>query len=221
VEDESDDDGRGGCAGGPKPADTGGLSHSALSSAAVRADDGRGGELKMQVQPVQPNRTPRVSTPHIGAFLLIAIGMLMLIGNIAGGNIAGGLVVLAIGIAFGAAYVMSRKYGFLVPAGILTGLGAGILIGQWAGATDSDMGIYAVLGLGTGFLLIYAVDAFVTSKMLRFWPVIPAGIFYLAAGGLATSNEGFLKVLGLWSPLILVAIGVLLLFVRGRNQTTS
>lgn len=175
----------------------------------------------MQVQPVQPNRTPRIATPHIGAFLLIAIGMLMLIGNIAGGNIAGGLVVLGIGIAFVAAYVVSRKYGFLVPAGILTGLGTGILIGQWAGASDSDMGIFAVLGLGSGFLLIYVVDAIVTSKMMRFWPVIPAGVLYLVAGGLATNNEGFLKVLGLWSPLVLVAIGVWLLFMRSRNKTAT
>ncbi len=175
----------------------------------------------MQVQPVQPNRTPRVTTPHVGAFLLIAIGMLMLIGNIAGGNFVGGLVVLAIGIAFAAAYVMSRKYGFLIPAGILTGLGAGLVIGQWAGASDSDMGIFAVLGLGTGFLLIYAVDAIVTSNMMRFWPVIPAGILYLVGGGLVTNNEGFLKVVGLWSPLLLVAIGVWLLFVRSRNKTAS
>lgn len=173
------------------------------------------------IQPVEPKRAGRMTTPHIGAFLLIAIGLLMLVGNLTGGNLAGGLVVLAIGIAFAAAFVLAPRYGFLIPAGILIGLGGGIVIGQWAGASESDMAVYVVLGLGTGFLLIYAVDALVTSKLGRFWPVIPAGILYLVGGGLATNNEGFLKVLSVWSPLVLVAIGGWLLFIRARNKTNT
>src|ERR1051326_670374 len=171
--------------------------------------------LEMQLQPT-PTQTPRAANaPHLGAFLLIAIGTLMLVANLSGGgNLAGGLVVLAIGAAFAMAYVLSRKYGFLVPGGILTGLGGGVLIGQMANASDNDMGIYAVLGLGIGFLLIYAVDAIVTGSLVRFWPVIPGGIMFLVGGGLATNNEGFLKTVGVWSPLLLVVIGVWLLFVR-------
>jgi len=169
--------------------------------------------FKMQFQPTQ---TPRAAnTSHLGAFLLIAIGALMLVANLAGGgNLAGGLVLLAIGAAFAMAYVLSRKYGFLVPAGILTGLGGGVLIGQVANASENDLGIYATLGLGIGFLLIYAVDAIVTGSFIRFWPVIPGGIMFLVGGGLATNNEGFLKTIGTWSPALLVLIGVWLLFVR-------
>ncbi|HET7466418.1 MAG TPA: hypothetical protein VFL29_07110 [Candidatus Dormibacteraeota bacterium] len=170
---------------------------------------------------VQPTHTPRVSTPYVGAFLLIAIGTLMLVANLAGaGNLGGGLVVLAIGVAFAAAYAVTRKYGFLVPAGILSGLGAGVFAGQLAGASDTDLGTYAVFGLAVGFLAIYAVDALVTATMVRFWPVIPGGIMFLVAGGLATNNEGFLKVLGLWSPMILVFIGIWLLFVQTRKTRT-
>ena len=168
----------------------------------------------MQVQPAQ---APKVSSSHVGAFLLIAIGALMLIANLSGGgNLAGGLVVLAIGAAFAAAYALSRKYGFLVPGGILSGLGAGVLIGELANASENDLGIYAVLGLGTGFLLVYAVDALVTGSARRFWPLIPGGVMMLVAGGLATNNQGFLNTLGTWSPIVLVLIGLWLLFMRGR-----
>ena len=169
----------------------------------------------MQLQPVQ---APRLASPHthIGAFLLIAIGILALIGNLAGGQFMGGLVVLAMGVAFAAAYVVSRKYGFLVPAGILGGLGGGVFIGQVAGATNNDLGIYAVLGSGTGFLLVYAVDAIVRGSLTRFWPVIPAAVMFLAAGGMVAGNEGFVKTLGQWSPIVLIVIGVWLLIVRAR-----
>lgn len=170
---------------------------------------------------VQPTQAPRVSSPHIGAILLIVIGSLMLIANLTGGgNLTGGLVVLAIGVAFAAAYVMTRKYGFLVPASILSGLGTGVLVSQLVNASENDTGAYAVLGLGVGFLLIYAIDALVTASSRRFWPLIPGGIMLLVAGGLVTNNQGFLNTLTTWWPVLLVLIGVLLLVVRGRAAKT-
>lgn len=168
---------------------------------------------------VQPNPTRRAGTGHIGAFLLIAMGVLMLIGNLAGGQLAGGLVVLGIGLAFAAAYAASRKYGFLVPAGIMSGLGGGILIGQLAGTSDNDLGVYALFGLGSGFLLIYAVDAVVSNTLVRFWPAIPAAVMFVVAGGLAANNETMLRTVGVWSPVVLIVIGIWLLYVRSRAKT--
>jgi hypothetical protein len=104
-----------------------------------------------------------------------------------------------------------------VPAGILGGIGAGVLIGQWAGYSDSDVGTFAVLGLGAGFLLIYAIDAIVTGTFLRFWPLFPGAVMFLVAGGLASGNEGFPKTLGQWSPIVLVLIGIWLLVARSRT----
>jgi hypothetical protein len=165
---------------------------------------------------VQPNQAPRAATPLLGGLLLVAIGLIALIGNLTGAQLAGGLVLIAIGVAFAIAYALTRKYGFLVPAGILGGLGGGVLIGQLASLSDNDLGMAAVLGLGTGFVLIYLLDAIVTRVFVRFWPLIPGAVMFLVAGGMATNNEGFLKTLGLWSPIVLVAIGLWLLVARSR-----
>src|SRR5256885_1689014 len=63
------------------------------------------------------------------------------------------VIVLVIGLVFVAAYAATRRYGLLIPAGILTGLGAGILLQDFAVTREP-----VVLGLGIGFLAIYGVE---------------------------------------------------------------
>src|SRR5438132_241496 len=62
------------------------------------------------------------------------------------------VIVLVIGLVFVAAYAATRRYGLLIPAGILTGLGAGILLQDFAVTRER-----VVLGLGIGFRAIYGV----------------------------------------------------------------
>ena len=38
------------------------------------------------------------------------------------------VIILVIGLVFATAYAATRRYGLLIPAGILTGLGTGILL---------------------------------------------------------------------------------------------
>jgi hypothetical protein len=98
--------------------------------------------------------------------------------------------------------------------GILTGLGSGILAAWLVGVSDS--GIYVVLAGGLGFLLIYAVDVLVTRVTARWWPVVPGAATLLISGGMATQNEGLIRDVGLWSPLVLIVIGVWILVARSR-----
>jgi hypothetical protein len=165
-----------------------------------------------------PRQTPRASGGYVGAAILIVIGLVALVANLTGMNIGGESVVLVIGLAFIVAYVMTRHYGFMVPGGIMTGLGGGMLAASLAGAIDN--GTYVVLGLGLGFMAIYAADLLVTQARARWWPVIPGGALLLVAGGLATQNEGLIKQIGAWSPLVLVAIGVWWLL-AARNRAAN
>ena len=118
------------------------------------------------------------------------------------------VIVLVIGLIFVAAYAATRRYGLLIPAGILTGLGAGILLQDFAVTRES-----AVLGLGIGFLAIYGVDlaARRSSQRARWWPLIPGAILTIIAGaGGAFGDEGGRTIQQAW-PIILVVIGAWLL----------
>jgi hypothetical protein len=107
------------------------------------------------------------------------------------------------------AYGVTRVYGFLVPGGILTGLGTGIVL-QTRGAPDATV----VLGLGAGFLAIAAIDVLVNGfAPARLWPLIPGGVLTLV--GLA-ALPGAQTVLRLW-PLVLIAAGGWLIL--GRRST--
>ncbi|HVH32402.1 MAG TPA: hypothetical protein VNA31_12190, partial [bacterium] len=62
----------------------------------------------------------RRSLPGI---ILIVLGVIFIVGQRLG--IGGEGTTAAIGIAFLVAFVSTRNYGFLVPGGIMTGLGLG------------------------------------------------------------------------------------------------
>ena len=65
-----------------------------------------------------------------------------------------------LGVLFIVWGLLARLPGLMIPGGILTGLGSGILLSQYAfGSTTGDVqGGIIVLGLGVGFLADYAVD---------------------------------------------------------------
>lgn len=164
---------------------------------------------------VSPQQTSRPSGGYAGAAVLIVIGLIALAANLSGISNIGDAVPLGIGLVFLVAYAMTRHYGFLVPGGILTGIGSGLLAASLIGVSDN--GTYVVLGGGLGFLLIYALDVLAARVTRRWWPLVPGTAMVLIAGGMATQNEGLMRQIGNWSPLVLVAIGIWLLVARSRT----
>jgi hypothetical protein len=139
--------------------------------------------------------------------ILIVLGLLLLAGTLFG--VGGEAVVLAIGLVFLVAYAARRNYGFLVPAGVLTGLGAGIVVQDRVAATH---GGEVVLGLGLGFLAIYAIDSAVGGRPSpQIWPLFPGGILTIV--GVLNELQGtqFGDWLTRYWPVVLVLIGVALL----------
>ncbi len=121
------------------------------------------------------------------------------------------VIVLVIGLVFAGAYAATRRYGLLIPAGILTGLGAGILLEDF-GVTPEAV----VLGLGLGFLAIYGVDLIArrSRERARWWPLIPGAILTVIAGaGGAFGDEGGRAIQQGW-PVVLIVIGGWLLLRR-------
>jgi hypothetical protein len=138
--------------------------------------------------------------------VLIGLGVMFAIVQLTG--VGGEAVVAVIGGALLIAYAFTRHYGYLVPGGILTGLGLGII---WQAAVLSDAGGAVLVGLGAGFLTIYLVDLFVRGNGALWWPIIPGGITLTIGLLLETGNGGTLEgAAPLW-PIILVVIGGVLL----------
>jgi hypothetical protein len=145
-----------------------------------------------------PNRT-------LG-LLLIAIGSALLL--VMATDLGGEVFVLLIGVGFLGAYVMTRAYGFLVPGGILTGLGTGILVESWGGPSEA-----VTLGLGTGFLAIAVVDRLRGSSGAGWWwPLIPGSILTITA---ASTVSGLRDLGNYLLPAALIVVGGFLLVRRG------
>ena len=142
----------------------------------------------------------------VPALVLIGIGGVLLIAQLTG--VGPEAVVAVIGVGFLIAYAATRQYGFLIPGGIMTGLGIGIVIETEVAGSQGEP---VLLGLGIGFLVIYAVDAVVRRSAALWWPVIPGGILATIGVLVGTGRDGWLANAGSWWPAILIVIGGLIL----------
>ena len=130
-------------------------------------------------------------------------------------HLDGDVIVLVIGLVFAIAFAGTRRYGLLIPAGILTGLGLGIVL------EDSGVqGEPVVLGLGMGFLAIYGADLLTSGARApgRWWPLIPGAILTVIAGAESTFGAEGARLIELGWPILLIAAGAWLLL-RGRAAT--
>jgi hypothetical protein len=122
----------------------------------------------------------------------------------------GGLVVAIIGVAFLVAFAFTRQYGYLVPGGIMTGLGAGIIASQSLTLADEQTGGTIVLGLGLGFLSIWVIGAIVHVDRHHWWPIIPGGILAVVGAVLLIGGQA-VNLLDYWGVGI-IAIGLIVLW---------
>lgn len=140
--------------------------------------------------------------------ILIVLGVIFLAGQQL--EIGGEGIVAAIGLAFLVAYVFTHHYGLLVPGGIMTGLGLGIVFETNIGGQGAPV----LLGLGLGFLTIYVIDTAGRRAVWGWWPLVPGGVLTLVGLLQAGSQTGWLGVVGRWWPAALIGAGVYLLLRR-------
>jgi hypothetical protein len=146
------------------------------------------------------------------AIVLIVIGVIGLVDQVWKPTTdVGGWVVALIGLGFLGAYVYTRQFGYLVPGGIMTGLGAGIVVSQmvtWS--TPDGEGGAVVLGLGLGFLAIWVIGALMRTTPNHWWPVIPGGILVIVGSALLIGGTA-IDALDYWG-IGVVAVGLLILW---------
>jgi hypothetical protein len=163
-----------------------------------------------------PERRDDRQSRRTTAIVLIGIGVILLIGQL---TEAWEWMMPLLGLGFLAAYFWTRNYGFLVPGGVLTGIGVGILLTTiMSTAADETEGALFLVSLGFGFALIWILDIIYT-RASNWWPLIPGGILVLVglALGIGGAALDLLEVLGRWWPVILIAIGAWILFTLWRQ----
>jgi hypothetical protein len=154
--------------------------------------------------------SPDPAQPRVLAgLLLIAVGLFALATYLL--PAAGAALFVVLGAAFAIGRFWTGRYGYAVPAGILLGFGAFVVLsGAHRLPTDPGGWFFAMLGLG--FVGTYVIGG----RAERVWPLYPAAVL-LGIGALAIAAPapavlaGFLWMLP-YSPLLLVLLGAWLLW---------
>jgi hypothetical protein len=149
--------------------------------------------------------------------ILVFIGGMALLSQVfdVDGALWGMFIVLGLGLAFMLAGIVTREFGFFVPGGILTGIGAGIVLtaGPWQSTFSGDEGGLFMLAFAGGWFLI-PIMGLIFTRQFHWWPFIPGGIIGLV--GLAIIYGGALWTVLQWMgylwPVVLIVVGVWVLF---------
>jgi hypothetical protein len=149
--------------------------------------------------------------------LVILIGTVALLATLTESAVFGEVIVLAIGLAFVAWGTLTRVPGLMIPGGILSGIGVGVLLSQYVfpGASGEGQGGVITLCMGLGFLLIMPLQRYLTTvDRFSWWPAIPGGILSFVGVSLLLGGVGLtaLNWLGRLWPLALIIAGVVILY---------
>src|SRR5437764_15417634 len=116
-------------------------------------------------RPYGPEADPRGSalSRNFVPLALIALGVVFLLSNLVPDRSRGGLIVLGLGAAFLVGRLTTGRYGYAVPAGILSGIGAYIILQETVAPRGLNSGGLFFPLFGLGFGLIYAVGLLATA----------------------------------------------------------
>jgi Putative adhesin/Domain of unknown function (DUF5668) len=164
--------------------------------------------------PIEPERPePRRRGGVVGGVLLIALGLVVLFNTWFPAG--GAWLFLGLGAAFLVARVLTGRYGFAVPAGILLGFGSFVWFTETGFLNGPAAGGMFFVFLGLGFVASYAIGA----RRQATWPVLPAILLIGFGAFVQASMFGALFAQYWWLaqywPVSLIAAGAWLLL---RNQ---
>jgi hypothetical protein len=157
---------------------------------------------------------------RFGGLLLVAVGLLALLTNIAHFRDLGFLILPVLGACFLAWGFYTGRFGFTIPGCLLLGIGAGVVLTQTVVMPGSpESGGVVILGLAAGFLGISVIGLYFEQKRI-WWPLIPGGILGVIGALMFFGDVGLnvLEWLGRVWPAILVVIGLYVLFAPRRQE---
>jgi len=170
-------------------------------------------EIRM-TENTSPNK--KGSSGWLPGTLLIIAGVLALVNRYVNWSFDTGLLVLpGIGLAFLIAGLVSRKSGLFVPAGILTCLGAGIILidGPFAAMSDETQSGIVLAALGSGFIVAMLLSLLGDERPF-YWALIPGCILGALGAGFVVFDQ-FPQFMTNWGTMLLggllVLVGIVVL----------
>lgn len=151
--------------------------------------------------------------------ILITIGLFLLVAQLL--QPAWGVAIpLGLGVIFLLWGSLTHKAGLLIPGGILSGIGVGILLitGPWSTLAEETQGGIFLLCFAGGWVLITVTSALFTARP-AWWALIPGGMLALVGGAVLIGGPALraLELLGQGWPLILILVGLYLVIARGQR----
>ena len=131
-------------------------------------------------------------------------------------ELSGGTFLAGLGLLFLLLWAFFSRYGFLVPGGILLGLGTGLWTSRMA--PEGTGRILFFVCFGAGFVLVFLLDRLKRPKSPH-WPLIPGGVLMGIGGYMAAERQGWIPpglvayLKYLW-PVLLIVLGIYLLIKR-------
>ncbi len=150
----------------------------------------------------------------VAGILLVVIGLLFFAQqfiDLPGLETMGIYFVLGLGLFFLTWGIIAREGGLIIPGGILSGIGLGIVLvtGRFGFGDDLQSGGVFMGAFALGWLLITILTAVFTTET-QWWALIPAAIMALISGALLIEGPFLflLEWLGKLWPLALIAGGI-------------
>jgi hypothetical protein len=155
----------------------------------------------METQTKSQNKSSAITT----GIILILIGAAILITQFVE---LGAWVIVVPGVVMLAAGIVRRSAGWLIPGGIVTGVGLGALLTEAAIFPGLDNEVVILMAIALGFLSIVALTALFAERALL-WPFIPGGIMVAIALVMLAGASGLavLEFIGKYWPVVLILIG--------------
>lgn len=140
----------------------------------------------------------------VGGLVLVAIGLVIIASYLVPGF--GEYALLTVGIVCLVAFAITREYGLAVAAGIVTGMGVGVILTTM----DSDPydGIAFLLAFAGGFASVWVLGLFADPRESNPWPLIPAALFGAVAVTVATESSALLDAVVVVFVIALIAGGL-------------
>ncbi len=165
----------------------------------------------------QTHETGRpASRSWVGGAVLVAVGLLLFLQQVVPVDLAW-LLLPGMALALLAAGVVARKAGLLIPGSILGGLSVGIalMLYPFRALAEPVQGGIFLLVLAAGFAFITPLTAVVTRRA-HWWALVVAGVLAAVSGLVFAGDAGqhLLALAGMFSPLLLVVIGVAIILRR-------
>ncbi|MBI3914250.1 MAG: hypothetical protein HY327_08725 [Chloroflexi bacterium] len=155
----------------------------------------------------------------IGGAVLVIIGVLLLLGQLVPSAPFAGFFMLAIGALMLSAGIVTRMNGWLIPGGILSGIGLGVALMEsvYAGAPSDFKGGIFLLAFAFGWALITILSALVTRRTI-YWSLVVGAILATIGGALVIGGAALdaLNALEKVWPLFLIAAGAWVIWKRGK-----